>query len=33
MVRFWCERAAIPFLGQADIGHDSANRIVPYGAA
>jgi muramoyltetrapeptide carboxypeptidase len=32
VVRFWCERARIPYLGRADIGHDSANRVVPFGA-
>ena len=32
VVRFWCERTRIPYLGRADIGHDSANRIVPFGA-
>ena len=31
IVRRWCARAAIPYLGRADIGHDSANRIVPFG--
>lgn len=31
VVRFWCERARIPWLGLADIGHDSGNRIVPFG--
>ena len=31
VVRFWCERAGIPFLGRAGIGHDSANRVVPFG--
>lgn len=30
---YWCERHAIPFLGTADIGHDAANRIVPFGLA
>jgi muramoyltetrapeptide carboxypeptidase len=30
-VRFWCERAGIPWLGRADIGHDSANKVVPFG--
>lgn len=29
--RFWCERSGIPFLGRADIGHDSDNKIVPFG--
>jgi muramoyltetrapeptide carboxypeptidase len=32
IVRFWCDRAAIPFLGRADIGHDADNKIVPFGA-
>lgn len=31
VVRYWCGRAGIPFLGRADIGHDSANHIVPFG--
>ena len=31
VVRFWCGRAGIPYLGAADIGHDSANKIVPFG--
>ena len=33
IARFWCRRHAIPFLGDADIGHDAANRIVPFGLA
>jgi muramoyltetrapeptide carboxypeptidase len=33
IARFWCQRHAIPFLGAADIGHDAANRIVPFGLA
>ncbi len=33
IARFWCDRRAIPFLGSADIGHDAANRIVPFGVA
>lgn len=33
IARFWCERHAIPYLGEADIGHDAANRIVPFGLA
>lgn len=32
VVRFWCKRAGIAWLGGADIGHDSANRVVPFGA-
>jgi muramoyltetrapeptide carboxypeptidase len=30
--RFWCERAGIPYLGRADIGHDADNKVVPFGA-
>jgi len=33
IARDWCGRAGIPFLGHADIGHDAANRIVPFGLA
>lgn len=33
MVRDWCARSGIAFLGAADIGHDVANRIVPFGLA
>ena len=33
IARYWCERAGIPFLGAADIGHDAENRIVPFGLA
>ncbi|HVR91196.1 MAG TPA: LD-carboxypeptidase [Novosphingobium sp.] len=33
IARYWCQRHAIPFLGSADIGHDAANRIVPFGVA
>ena len=31
IVSFWCARAGIPYLGAADIGHDSGNRVVPFG--
>jgi muramoyltetrapeptide carboxypeptidase len=31
VARDWCERAGIPYLGRADIGHDAGNRIVPFG--
>ncbi len=31
VVRFWCERSGIPWLGRADIGHDVDNRVVPFG--
>lgn len=33
IARDWCARHAIPFLGAADIGHDAANKIVPFGLA
>lgn len=33
IARHWCARRAIPFLGSADIGHDAANKIVPFGLA
>lgn len=32
IARYWCERHSISFLGAADIGHDAANKIVPFGA-
>ena len=31
IARYWCERRDIPYLGRAQIGHTSANRIVPFG--
>jgi muramoyltetrapeptide carboxypeptidase len=31
VVRHWCGRSDIPWLGRADIGHDSDNKIVPFG--
>ena len=31
IVSDWCGRAGIPFGGRADIGHDAANRVVPFG--
>lgn len=31
IARDWCARLDIAFLGQADIGHDTGNRIVPFG--
>ena len=32
VVRDWCARAGVPFLGQADIGHDAGNKVVPFGS-
>jgi muramoyltetrapeptide carboxypeptidase len=31
IVRFWCARAGIAFLGRAAIGHDPGNSVVPFG--
>ena len=31
VARDWCRRSGIPWLGRADIGHDSDNKIVPFG--
>ena len=31
IVRDWCDRSGIAFAGPADIGHDAANKIVPFG--
>ena len=31
MAKHWCEVSGIPYLGRADIGHDIANKIVPFG--
>jgi len=33
IARYWCERHELRFLGPADIGHDGANKIVPFGLA
>lgn len=30
IVRDWCARSGIAFGGHADIGHDAANRVVPF---
>ena len=29
--RYWCGRSGIPYLGRCDIGHDAANKVVPFG--
>lgn len=31
IVRYWCERYGIAYLGRASIGHSATNRIVPFG--
>ncbi|WP_328804997.1 LD-carboxypeptidase [Parasphingopyxis marina] len=33
VVRHWCGVSGIAWLGEADIGHDAANRIVPFGTS
>ena len=33
IVADWCARSGIAFAGRADIGHDSANKVVPFGLA
>ncbi|MEP3051538.1 MAG: LD-carboxypeptidase [Erythrobacter sp.] len=33
IAKFWCARAGIPYLGRAEIGHTSANKVVPFGLA
>ncbi|MDY7098046.1 MAG: LD-carboxypeptidase [Pseudomonadota bacterium] len=33
IAQYWCARAGIPYLGRAEIGHTSANRVVPFGLA
>jgi muramoyltetrapeptide carboxypeptidase len=30
VARYWCKRAGVVYAGRADIGHDSANRVVPF---
>ena len=30
IVRFWCGRRGVPYLGPADIGHDTDNKLVPF---
>lgn len=30
IVRRWCARSGIAYLGRADIGHDADNKIVPF---
>jgi muramoyltetrapeptide carboxypeptidase len=31
IVRYWCQRSGINYLGAADIGHDGDNKVVPFG--
>jgi muramoyltetrapeptide carboxypeptidase len=32
IVEEWCARSGVPYGGRADIGHDAANRVVPFGS-
>ena len=31
VVRHWCAASGLRYLGRADIGHDVANKVVPFG--
>jgi muramoyltetrapeptide carboxypeptidase len=31
VARHWCEVSGIAYLGRADIGHDTQNKVVPFG--
>ena len=31
IARHWCSVSGIRYLGRADIGHDTQNKIVPFG--
>jgi muramoyltetrapeptide carboxypeptidase len=31
IAKHWCAVSGIPYLGRADIGHDGANKVVPFG--
>ena len=31
IVKYWCAKSGIPYLGRADIGHDVENKVVPFG--
>jgi muramoyltetrapeptide carboxypeptidase len=31
ILREWCERCGVPWLGYADIAHDPGNKVVPFG--
>jgi muramoyltetrapeptide carboxypeptidase len=33
MAARWCGEMGVPYLGRATIGHDAANRVVPFGVA
>lgn len=30
VIQDWCRRSGIRYLGKADIGHDAANKVVPF---
>lgn len=31
VIRYWCQRAGVPYGGRAEVGHCEANRVVPFG--
>lgn len=32
VVKYWCAKSGIAYMGRADIGHDVENKVVPFGA-
>ena len=32
MLKYWCAKSGIAYLGRTDIGHDVDNKVVPFGA-
>jgi muramoyltetrapeptide carboxypeptidase len=30
VVKDWCRRAGVAYLGRADIGHDADNKVAPF---
>lgn len=32
IIRYWCARSGLAYLGRADIGHDADNKIAPFRA-
>jgi muramoyltetrapeptide carboxypeptidase len=31
LIEQWCAVSGIAYLGRADIGHDAANKVIPFG--
>jgi muramoyltetrapeptide carboxypeptidase len=32
IVKYWCAKSGIAYMGRADIGHDIENKVVPFGS-